>query len=337
MIRIGIVGATGYTAYELIKLLLGHRDAQIVRLTSRSDHGTPIDKTHPALRNRLDVLLTDFEIDDFSQNVDCAFCCLPHAASSPVVKELADRGIRTIDFSADYRLNDLASFKRWYQAEHADEGRLGNVPYGIPELWRTQIRDSLVVANPGCFPTTSIMPLAPLLRAGLIRGDDIIVDSKTGVSGGGRTPKLAFHFPECNESISAYAVGTHRHSPEMEQITERFSGCGVSIHFVPHLVPMDRGILSTIYVNKMALNTSVNDAMASLSAFYRDEPFVRVSDVLPSTKDVSGTNFCDITVREVGSRWVIVSAIDNLIKGASGAAVQNMNVMFGLEETEGLL
>jgi N-acetyl-gamma-glutamyl-phosphate reductase len=337
MIRIGIVGATGYTALELIKILRRHSDAQVTRLTSRGDIGTPISATHPGLRGQLDVALSEFCIDDFEQHVDCAFCCLPHAASSPVVKQLVDRGIRTIDFSADYRLNDLASFEQHYQAEHADPERLGQIPYGIPELFREQITGAKLVANPGCFPTSVILPLTPLIRQGLILGDDIIVDSKTGVSGGGRTPKLAFHYPECNESVTAYAVGTHRHGPEMEQIIGRASGVAVSVGFVPHLVPMDRGILSTIYVKPARHETTPSLLLDALSAFYRDEPFVRVTDSLPTTKDVSGTNFCDVTVRRMGGRIVIVAAIDNLIKGASGAAVQNMNVLFGLPEKQGLM
>jgi N-acetyl-gamma-glutamyl-phosphate reductase len=335
-IRVGIVGATGYTAIELIKILLRHPEVKITRATSRSDLGQPLEKTHPSLRGQLNLSLSEFEIDDFVRSVDCAFCCLPHAASSPVVKQLVDRGIKTIDFSADYRLDDLASFQKHYQAEHADPERLGKTAYGIPEIFRDSITNSSLVANPGCFPTTAIIPLTPLIAAGLIQSNGIIVDSKTGVSGGGRTPKLNFHFPECNESISAYAVGTHRHGPEMEQIVARGTQKPVSVNFVPHLIPMDRGILSTIYVEPVR-GMRAADFLAAIATRYSHEPFIRVTQDLPATRDVSGTNFCDITARDLNGRVAIICVIDNLIKGASGAAVQNMNVMFGWNETTALL
>ncbi len=218
MIRVGVVGATGYTALELFRLLMRHPQVQVTQATSRSDAGARLDSIHPILRGWSSLTLTEFVIDDFSATVDCAFCCLPHAAASPVVKQLVDRGIRTIDFSADYRLDTVADFETIYQSEHADPHRVGQVPYGLPELFRDRIQSAALVANPGCFPTSMILPLAPLLQSRAIEPSDIIVDSKTGVSGGGRTPKLAFHFPECNESVAAYGVGTHRHRPEMEQI-----------------------------------------------------------------------------------------------------------------------
>jgi N-acetyl-gamma-glutamyl-phosphate reductase len=203
-------------------------------------------------------------------------------------------------------------------------------------LFRKEIREAAVVANPGCFPTTAILALAPLVAAGLIDPEDIVVDSKTGVSGGGRTPKLNFHFPECNESVAAYGVGTHRHWPEINQIVGRATGRAIAAVFTPHLIPMDRGILSTIYV-RPAVGVNAQSALETLRMAYRQEPFVRVTSELPATKDVSGTNYCDLTVRELGNRLVIVSVIDNLIKGAAGAAVQNLNVMCGYPETLGLL
>ncbi len=335
-IRVGIVGATGYTAIELIKILLRHPEVKITRATSRSDLGQPLEKTHPSLRGQLDLKLSEFDIDDFERAVDCAFCCLPHAASSPVVKQLLERGIKTIDFSADYRLDDLASFQKHYQADHADPARFGNTAYGIPEIFRDAITNSNLVANPGCFPTTAIIPLTPLIADGLIQTTGIIVDSKTGVSGGGRTPKLNFHFPECNESVSAYAVGTHRHGPEMEQIIARGSRKRISVNFVPHLIPMERGILSTIYVEPLR-DMRAADFLEVIATRYSREPFIRVTQDLPATRDVAGTNFCDITARDLNGRIAIICVIDNLIKGASGAAVQNMNVMFGWNETTALL
>jgi N-acetyl-gamma-glutamyl-phosphate reductase len=336
MVRVGIVGATGYTAYELIRIFLRHPQVTLARLTARTDAGKSVDSVHPALRKLLKLDLVDLDLSDFGESVDCAFCCLPHAASSPIVKSLVDRGIRTVDFSADYRLDDLASFTHWYQSEHADPGRVGRTPYGLPELFREQIRSAELVANPGCFPTSAILPLAPLIRESRIDAADIVVDSKTGVTGGGRTPKLAFHYPECNEAVSAYGVGTHRHWPEINQVLQRWTGSTVTAVFTPHLVPMDRGILSTIYVRPLRGET-LETIFESLQTQYQSEPFIRVTKDLPSTKHVAGTNYCDIAARQLGDRIVLISVIDNLIKGASGAAVQNFNLMFGFPETMGLI
>lgn len=335
-LRVGIVGATGYTAVELIRLLLRHPHVELTRLTSRGEAGQPVDAVHPSLRGRLDLRIEGYSADQFASNVDCAFCCLPHGASSPVVSELAGRGLRVIDFSADYRLDSEASFRDVYATEHADPGRLGKVPYGLPELFRESIRRAEVVANPGCFPTSAILALAPLLANGLIEPRDIIVDSKTGVSGGGRTPKLPFHFPECNESVSAYAVGTHRHGPEIAQILGRLNGETPEVLFVPHLIPMTRGILSTVYC-RPAPGSGAAEIAECLKSHYVDEPFVRLADALPGTGDVSGTNYCDLAVRPAGNRVAVISVIDNLVKGASGAAVQNMNLMFGFPETTALI
>jgi N-acetyl-gamma-glutamyl-phosphate reductase len=335
MIRIGIVGATGYTALELLKLLLKHPDVQITRLTSRDEESPHLSSVHPSLRDQLDLNLVPLDIPDFVQAVDCAFCCLPHAASAEIVCQLLKHQIKVVDFSADYRLNDVASFEKWYAVKHPDPDRVGQVTYGIPEFFREQIKSADIVANPGCFPSSALLPLAPLLKSGLIQTTPIIVDSKTGVSGAGRKPNLKFHYPECNESIAAYGVGTHRHMPEIDQIIQRFADAKIETVFTPHLVPMDRGILSTIYVQPIA-DVGPEPLLAELEKFYHGEPFVRITDDLPTTKDVSGTNFCDITVRQCGSTIVILSALDNLIKGASGAAVQNFNLMFGLNETTSL-
>jgi N-acetyl-gamma-glutamyl-phosphate reductase len=335
MIRIGIVGATGYTALELLKLLLKHPTVQITRLTSRDESSPHLNSVHPSLRDQLDLNLVPLDIPDFAQAVDCAFCCLPHAASAKIVRQLLEHNIKIVDFSADYRLNDVTSFEKWYAVQHPDPDRVGHVAYGIPEFFREKIQTADVVANPGCFPSSALFPLAPLLKKGLIETTPIIVDSKTGVSGAGRKPNLRFHYPECNESIAAYGVGTHRHMPEIDQIIQRFTDAKIETVFTPHLVPMDRGILSTIYVQPTA-DVGPEPLLVELKTFYSDEPFVRVTDDLPSTKDVSGTNFCDITVRQCGSTIVILSALDNLIKGASGAAVQNFNLMFGLNETTAL-
>lgn len=336
MIRVGIVGATGYTAVELIKILLRHPDVTITQVTSRDETCPPLASVHTSLKERLDLNFCQLDIESFAAEVDCAFCCLPHAASAKIVSQLLEKNIKVVDFSADYRLNDVATFEQWYNVEHPDGQRVGNVAYGIPELFRDQIKTASLVANPGCFPSSALLPLAPLMQQGLIEPSPIIVDSKTGVSGAGRKPNLKFHYPECNESVMAYGVGTHRHMPEIDQIIARFCGDTISTVFTPHLIPMDRGILSTIYV-KPASGVSAEKLQANLADFYSAEPFVRVTDILPTTKDVTHTNFCDISVRQSRDMVVIASALDNLIKGASGAAVQNFNLMFGFDETTSLL
>lgn len=334
MVKVGIIGASGYTALELLKILLRHPKTEIARLTSRKK-STSVADVHPQLLQKIDMPLVQLSIDDFTEAVEFAFCCLPHAASAEVVKELVDRNIKVVDFSADYRLDDWQTFEKWYDVEHPDRERVGTVPYGIPELFRKSIATAPLVANPGCFPSSALLPLAPILTAELIEPDGIIVDSKTGISGGGRNPKAHLHYPEANESISAYAVGTHRHQPEIEQLAKRFSGQSANVIFTPHLAPMDRGILSTCYVTPAAGKTGA-DIFEHLKRFYETEPFVRVSESLPTTKNVSHSNYCDIAVRENGSKVIILSALDNLIKGASGAAVQNFNLMNGFKETLGL-
>src|SRR2546423_3269937 len=246
-VRMGIPGAAGYTALELIKLLLRHPGAKLELLTSRQEGRPHISSVHPSLTGRLDLCLEDLGPDEVAGRCDCAFLCLPHAASAESAKALLARGVRVIDFSADYRLNDAETYRKWYEHEHPDPERLGKTPYGLPELFGEQIPSAKLVANPGCYPTSAILPLAPLLKSGLIEPDDIIIDSKSGVSGAGRTPKLNTMFPECNESIAAYSVGKHRHQPEIEQILQRATGKAVNVIFTPHLTPMDRGILSVCY------------------------------------------------------------------------------------------
>ena len=331
MIRVGIVGATGYTALELLRILARHPEVEVTTITSRDPNCPALSDVHPGLRGQFDLEFCPLEVDSFCDAVDYAFCCLPHAASAEVVRQLIERQVKVIDFSADYRLNDVATFEKWYQVTHPDPARVGQVAYGIPELFRESIRQADLVANPGCFPSSALLPLIPLVKRGMIKADSIIVDSKTGVSGAGRKPGLKFHYPECNESISAYAVGTHRHMPEMEQIVERATQKPVSVLFTPHLTPMDRGILSTIYVQPVDGATAA-DVLKAWQSDYAGEPFVRLADQVPATKHVTGTNFCDLHAVDAGNRLVLISVLDNLIKGASGAAVQNFNLMAGLDE-----
>lgn len=336
MIRIGILGATGYTALELIKLLLRHPEARITILTSRQQGEPHVASVHPGLVGRLDLRLRDLKPDEVAAECDCVFSCLPHGASAQAVKPLVDAGVRVVDFSADYRLNDLAVYRHWYEETHCDAARLGGVPYGLPELFADQIAPAPLVANPGCYPTSAILAISPLLKNGLVEPAGIIFDSKSGVSGAGRIPKLGTHFPECNESFSAYNVGKHRHNPEIDQVLGMMAGQPIETIFTPHLVPMNRGILTTGYAVP-ARNVTEAELMDALRAAYAGQTFVQVVDHLPATKDVSGTNFCHLTARLVRGRVIVISCIDNLIKGASGAAVQNFNWMYGFPETTALL
>lgn len=335
MTRIAILGATGYTALELMKILLRHPNAEMVAVTSRQEGQPPVAMIHPSLHGRLDLRLEDLTAAEVAARAECVFSCLPHGASATVIPLLLDAGARVVDFSADYRLNDAEVYTQWYGQKHPDPDRLGKVVYGLPELFRQEIVPAGLVANPGCYPTSAILPLAPLLKAGVIEATGIIVNSKSGISGTGRTPKLTTLFPECNESMSAYNVGRHRHTPEIEQVLSTAAGSKVEVIFTPQLVPMDRGILTTAYAQPTS-TVSEEMVMEILSEFYADEPFVRVVDHLPGTKDSAYSNYCDITARVVRGRVLTISCLDNLVKGASGAAVQNFNLMFGYPETTAL-
>jgi N-acetyl-gamma-glutamyl-phosphate reductase len=336
MIRVAILGASGYSALELIRILLRHPEVEITALTTRKTEPRQLSEVHPALAGMLHVKLENLSADEIAKRADCVFCCLPHGASAAAVAELLPLRKKIIDLSADYRLNNAAEYQKWYGLEHADPERLGKAAYGLPEIYRERIQRADLVANPGCYPTSAILALAPLLRAGAILPRGIIVDSKSGVSGAGRDPKAHLHFPECNESVSAYGVGTHRHMPEIDQVLTDVADSEIRVIFTPHLIPMDRGILSTCYAEPTG-EFDDNSLLAVINKFYANERFVRVLPTLPSTKQVAGTNFCDITVRTVRGRVVVISAIDNLIKGASGAAVQNFNLMHGITESTALL
>ena len=334
--KVAILGATGYSALELIKILLRHPHAQITVATSRQEGNPSLSAVHPSLAGRIDLRCEDIGPAEVAQRAECVFTCLPHGVTTSIVPQLLAAGVKVIDLSADYRLDDAATYQDWYGEKHGDPDRLGKTVYGLPELFREQIRPARLVANPGCYPTSAILALTPLLKGGLIAPDDIIIDSKSGVSGAGRTPKLNTLYPECNESISAYSVGKHRHTPEIEQIIGRATGRRPQVIFTPHLTPMDRGILTTAY-SKPTRPVTEEQLYAAFREFYAREPFVRVVQNPPGTKDSVGTNFCDIAVRVVGGRVLTISAEDNLVKGASGAAVQNFNLMYGYPETTALL
>ncbi|TWT76939.1 N-acetyl-gamma-glutamyl-phosphate reductase [Posidoniimonas polymericola] len=335
MARVAIIGASGYTGLELLRLFARHPGMEVTALVTRQTDAPYVADVHPSLRGAFDLRLEALSLAEIGERADYAFACLPHAASAALIAQLLDAGLKVVDLSADYRLTSREVYEQWYKVTHPDPDRIGKVAYGLPELYRSRIRESELVANPGCYPTSAILALAPLLKAGLVSAEGIIVDSKSGVSGAGRDPKPAFHFPECNESFAAYGVGTHRHMPEIDQVLTDAAGQGVEVLFTPHLVPMDRGILSTSYAT-LADGVDQNKLMDALRDFYRDEPFVQVIDGLPATKHVAGTNNCHITARVARGRAVVVSVIDNLIKGAAGAAVQNFNLMSGQDETLGL-
>ena len=334
-IRVGIVGSTGYTALEVARLLIEHPDAKVVAATSRADAGKLLAEVHPSLAGRCDVRIETLDAEKMAGQCDVVMCCLPHGASAETVKQLVAHRTRVVDFSADFRLSSVELYEKWYGVTHPWPQRIGSTVYGMPEFFRDQIREADVVANPGCFPTSAILPLAPLVSADLIEGDDIIVDSKTGVSGAGRSPKLGTLYCEANESIAAYGVGQHRHQPEIDDLVQRIAGQDIKTIFTPHLTPMDRGILSTIYVRPRA-GVSKDEIMDCWNEKFSQSQFVNAVSHLPATKHVAGTNYVQMTARENGNRIILVCAIDNLAKGASGAAIQNMNVMFSLDEGSGL-
>lgn len=335
MIRVAVLGASGYAARELLRILLAHPHAEVTSLVSRQEGEPCVGDVHPLLRGRLSLRLENLTAKQIANRADCVFSCLPHAASAEAVAPLLAAGLRVVDLSADYRLRDPAVYATWYDHQHPDAGRLAEAVYGLPELHREAIRRAQLVANPGCYPTSAILPLAPLLRAGLISPDGMIIDSKSGVTGAGRSPKPHLHFPEANENFSAYGVGNHRHTPEIDQMLSACGAGAARVIFTPHLVPMDRGMLTTAYATPRA-DVDAAAIMAALRQAYASEPFVRIVDGLPTTKDVVGSNYCDITARLVRGRVVTISVIDNLVKGAAGAAVQNFNLMYGFPETTAL-
>ncbi|MCA9137228.1 MAG: N-acetyl-gamma-glutamyl-phosphate reductase [Planctomycetales bacterium] len=340
-LSVALIGATGYTGLELAKILSTHPDADLTVATARAEAGQAISHVHPSLVGRVDLELEELDPASIAGRCDVAMCCLPHAASAETVKQLVEAGVRVIDFSADFRLSSLETYETWYDVKHPWPERVGKTVYGLPEFFADKIADADVVANPGCYPTSAILPLAPLVREGLVETGDIIVDSKSGVSGAGRSAKVATLYCETNESIAAYSVGCHRHQPEIEDLVQRISGRPTEVIFTPHLTPMSRGILSTIYVRPSGGSESTTKAVERVMQCWRDcyanSPFVTAVDHLPATAHVLGTNYVQMAVRRAGDRLVLLSAIDNLAKGASGAAVQNMNVMFGFSQRAGLV
>lgn len=336
-LRIAILGASGYTGAELLRLLLPHPTAQIVALTAEKNAGQPAHALLPHLRQHPMPDLCKIDAVDFSA-VDVVFCALPHGTTQEVIAALP-RHLKIIDLSADFRLHDTASYAQWYGHEHRAPALQAEAVYGLCEIMRDQIRGARLIANPGCYPTASQLPLIPLLHGGVISAEDIIIDAKSGVSGAGRELKQGNLYCEVAEGMQAYGVASHRHAPEIEAGLTQAYGKPVIVNFTPHLIPMDRGIFASLYVKLMPGKT-VTDIRARWQTAYGAEPFVQLlpEGVLPSTRQVRGTNLCQMAVvsDRVPGRAIILSAIDNLVKGAAGQAVQNMNIVAGLPETTGL-
>lgn len=338
MTRVAVVGATGYAGAELVRILHGHPGVDLTLITSRQYAGTPIARVFPAFAGAVDLVCEAFDADLAAERADLIFTALPHRIPMEIVPEMARRGVRVVDLSADFRFRDPVAYAAAYQP-HAAPELSAAAAYGLSEIYADAIRTADVTGNPGCYPTSILLPLVPLIRAGVISPDGLIADAKSGVSGAGRSPGLETHFPEVHESFRAYKVGNHRHAPEMNEVLSREAGRPVGLTFVPHLVPMSRGMLSTIYARPAAGATAA-DAREALNAAYAGRPFVRIcpEGELPFTRAVRGTNRCDIGVEfdPVGGRLILISVIDNLVKGAAGQAVQNMNLMLGLDEAAGL-
>ena len=337
-VKVGIINVTGYAGLELARLLSGHPEVELASVTGRSLAGKVLGSAFPHLAD------IDLNIAEKLGEVDFAFSAMPHQESAREVIPLIERGTRVVDISADFRLQDESDYLEWYGSSHPRPDLLARATYGLPEIHRDEVTRANLVANPGCYPTGAILALAPAVKEGII-APEIIIDSKSGISGAGRSLSLKTHFPEANEDIAAYATGGHRHLPEIvQELGQLRQGLSPHVSFVPHLIPVTRGILTTAYAPLIEKGISRSNRGASeLLELYRDsyrnEPFIRVTDSPPHTKYSWGNNLCYIypTLDERTERLIVVSAIDNLVKGAAGQAVQNMNLMLGIEETSGLL
>jgi len=336
--RVAVVGGTGYTGFELVTLLLQHPRVELTDITSQSYVGQPISKVFPALQKICSLVCTQIDLERLVDVADCVFVALPHKTAMEVVAPLVRAGKRVVDLSADFRFRSPETYEKWYQ-EHTAKDLLAGAVYGLPELHGDKIRTANLVGNPGCYPTGVILAAAPLVAAGVVDPDSLIADCKSGVSGAGRAPTLTTHFCEVNEGFTAYKVAEHRHTPEIEQELSTIAERPIKVVFTPHLVPMSRGILTTLYAD---LSKDVSDEEISnlYQEAYEKAVFVRVlkKGQLPSTLNVRGTNFCDIGWRLESrtGRIITLSAIDNLTRGAAGQAICNMNLMFGFDEDEGL-
>lgn len=338
MIKAAVLGATGYAGIELVRILSNHPEVEIGFLGSRSFDGEKISEVYQNFEHVLETKCSELDMEEIKK-CDVAFTALPHGASNTVIPQLVEAGLKVIDLSGDFRYDDIEVYEKWYGQEHSSPELLKESVYGLCELHRDKIKGARLIGNPGCYTTCSILGAAPLLAKGLAQTKNIIVDAKSGVTGAGRNVALAYHFCECTENTKAYKIATHRHTSEIEQELSKLAKEEIMISFTPHLIPQKRGILSTIYINLNEKHTT-EEIVELYKEFYKDEYFVRVKEAgkLPETKHVAGSNFVDIgvVVDERLNRAVVVSAIDNIVKGAAGQAVQNMNLLFGLDEKTGL-
>ncbi len=338
MKKVAIIGASGYTGVELLRLLVGHSQAEVVAVTSRQYQGLPISQVFPSLEGYFDLVCEAVDVESIASRADVIFTALPHKSAMAVIPDFLNAGCKVIDLSADYRLRDQQVYEHWYQS-HSSPELLNEAVYGLPELYRAQIKDARLVANPGCYPTSVALALAPLLEARLIACDSIIIDSKSGTTGAGRGLKESSLYSEVNEGFKAYGIGSHRHTPEIEQTLSQIAGESIQVSFTPHLLPVDRGILSTIYATQTEGYSTV-DLLQLFQKRYADEPFVRIlpEGQLPNIAYVRGTNLCDIglVADQRTGRIILVSVIDNLCKGAAGQAIQNFNLICGIDERTGL-
>ncbi len=341
IIKAGLVGVTGYTGMELARLMVHHSSMELVRTTSRSEAGKKLADIYPFL-NRLplgELTITLPDAADLAEECDVVFLAVPHKTAMEIAAELLEAGVKVVDLSADFRINDKATYEEWYQVEHTRADLLGEAVYGLPELYLDKIMGARLIANPGCYPTSSILGLAPALSAGLVETDNIVIDAKSGASGAGRGAKVGNLFCEVADSFRAYGLPSHRHTPEIEQEISKLAGTGITVSFNTHLLPIDRGILSTIYT-RLKGETDLDAVHKLYTDFYADKPLVRVlpKGQLPETRFVRGTVFCDIglVVDPRTNRLIILSAIDNLCRGASGQALMNANLICGLDIDEGL-
>jgi len=338
-IRAIVVGGTGYTGAELVRLILGHPSLELVSIVGNKTAGQSLASVLPSLRGIVDGTVQPFEPDAIAERADVAFCALPHAASAEAVSALRQRGQTVFDLSADFRLDDLAVYEAWY-GKHPVPELLSEAVYGLVELHREELEGADLIAVPGCYPTASTLALAPLVNNGLIRPEGIVVDAKSGVSGAGRGLSAATHFPETAEGVRAYKAGAHRHGPEIEQELSRLAGAPIQIAFVPHLIPMTRGILATCYAQPSGSKVTAAACLEAARALYAGSPSVQVLEegAHPDTLWVRGSNRVHVGYAQDRSSGTLIamSAIDNLVKGASGQAIQCLNVRFGLPEGAGL-
>jgi N-acetyl-gamma-glutamyl-phosphate reductase len=339
MLKIAICGGSGYTGVELLRVLSNHPGAAVTAVTSEKSAGRKITDLFPHLHRYADLRYEPLHKEKLLDKAEIFFLALPHGASQEAVNFFYRSGKKVIDLSADYRLADPETYRQWYGIPHEFTGTLAKAVYGLPEMQRKKIKKAKLIANPGCYPTSAILGLMPAIRKKLIDVSSLVIDSKSGTSGAGRKADVAVSFCEVNEGFKAYGIGTHRHTPEIEQALSALAGDRITVNFTPHLLPLDRGILTTIYA-RMTGKMTQEDIVGVYRKAYAGEPFVKVHDSgsYPNLKNVRGTNFCEIGLKlnERTNTLIIVSVIDNLVKGASGQAVQNMNIMTGLDETTGL-